>query len=807
MNSPSMTTISSRDKERDSQGELQPDSLTSSFSSRRIRKGGFAYDVPTLTSSATRNENGIEALSYEDTTAGKPPIPVIKAPPRLPPTETHPALRRTSLSAEEEKKRDSGLTTTTRSDPRSNSLAGSTLQDKERELGIVIDFDANSALANTVSLAPPMSAGDEGLRKSETKSSGIGSRWRKSSNKKRKSEAEDFTPLSTQIPTHSLIDDETLESIQFSKRGSLMLLGDRVRFGHARPYATRRQPSFSMLTSPAMKILPEDVEKESQKVRSMYEQGNNVAWEDGQYSSLAQNMAGLTTEPGKFGFLAPPPGIPFNRPGSTLSVRNEHELAGGIEDWEDIDGNEVDRYGFIDTSQRSSRPGTPEPRIQRVSTMLQLASNAPRVKRKWGRATTSSAASQGSSQKKTPSRKVSARSVTSQGSDSSQRSAGGRIKAASKRLPGNKDWKLIQTAGDMLTLPPGLADIAEDEEGGRAANAQKLKEIERGEKWRKMAKVVKYGAAGQGMQFEFDPKNPKVIERTWKGIPDRWRSAVWYSFLATSAAKRQDTIPDQHLINAFHRFQVESSREDVQIDVDVPRTINAHIMFRKRYTGGQRLLFRVLHAFSLQFPEPGYVQGMAALAATLLCYYDEEMAFIMMVRIWTLRGMDKVYSDDFRGLRAALDEFEKDWQSNSGSGIAKKLADLGINPTDWGVRWYLTIFNYSIPFAAQLRIWDVFMLLGEIDPTQPYTEHRPFQGSIDILHATSAALMDAVREILMDEESDFETAMKVIMSWIPIKDEELLMKVVRAEYKLHKKSDWTPAPPALAETATLPAML
>ena len=51
-------------------------------------------------------------------------------------------------------------------------------------------------------------------------------------------------------------------------------------------------------------------------------------------------------------------------------------------------------------------------------------------------------------------------------------------------------------------------------------------------------------------------------------------------------------------------------------------------MFRRRYRGGQRLLFRVLHAISIQFPETGYVQGMASLAATLFCYYDEERAFI-----------------------------------------------------------------------------------------------------------------------------------------------------------------------------------
>lgn len=51
-------------------------------------------------------------------------------------------------------------------------------------------------------------------------------------------------------------------------------------------------------------------------------------------------------------------------------TKRVHELAGGIEDWEDVSGQDVDRYGFITTRKRFDRPGTPEPRPpQRVSTV------------------------------------------------------------------------------------------------------------------------------------------------------------------------------------------------------------------------------------------------------------------------------------------------------------------------------------------------------------------------------------------------------------------------------------------------------
>ena len=50
-----------------------------------------------------------------------------------------------------------------------------------------------------------------------------------------------------------------------------------------------RQPSISMIGSPTIKLpLSDDLEMESQKVRSMYEQGSAFNWEDGKYSAMAK---------------------------------------------------------------------------------------------------------------------------------------------------------------------------------------------------------------------------------------------------------------------------------------------------------------------------------------------------------------------------------------------------------------------------------------------------------------------------------------------------------------------------------------
>lgn len=80
------------------------------------------------------------------------------------------------------------------------------------------------------------------------------------------------------------------------------------------------------------------------------------------------------------------------------------------------------------------------------------------------------------------------------------------------------------------------------------------------------------------------------------------------------------------------------------------------------------------------------------------------------------------------------------------------------------------------------------MLLGDSDLTpapSSTAQSSSFGTTLDVLHATSAALIDGTRDILLD--SDFENAMKVLTSWVPIQDEDLFMRVAKAEWKVHRR--------------------
>lgn len=651
------------------------------------------------------SSDSLKAIYYEDTKAAKPPIPITSATPPLSPRKDQTSgLKQPNRSENQPRapypirpklhdqvRRDSGLAPSTTTTP------------GESRTTLATDLYLESSLSprNSPSL-PRLPTSDDSASNSSTKNK----RWVTKKRRFRKDNAKSsanpqvpFMGIVTEIPTGSFEDLTGPGRVDFSKRGSMLIGGMKANspngspYKHSRLIGSRRIPDNlnpSLASNVPSRVLSADDELVSHKVRSMYEGGTDKAsdWAAGRYFQRDRNALGDEQEPQSMSRSSSVNPIdanyasaernqsltpdPMNR--ESLLTVEENELAGGIEDWEDVNGGDVDRYGFIvrrrfSLRESSINPPLPDPpQLQRMATSLQMLSEAPRRQRstiKRNDPTKPPGRSLTVMSKGRPSSKV-LRPLSSQGSyQASNNGRQSKLRFAANKLPHNKDRKVMEEAGDMLTLAPGLTDVGNLDEESKATVELKRKEWEREEKWRKMAKLVNHNRDGRGMTFEFDTKSPKVIERTWKGIPDRWRATAWHAFLTASAKKRKDSPTDENLIATFQKLVELGSPDDFQIDLDVPRTINSHIMFRRRYRGGQRLLFRVLHCLSIYFPETGYVQGMAALAATLLCYFDEEMAFVMLVRLWQLRGLQRLYESGFEGLMLALEEFEKIWLGKS----------------------------------------------------------------------------------------------------------------------------------------------
>ncbi|KAH0591355.1 hypothetical protein H2248_001432 [Termitomyces sp. 'cryptogamus'] len=250
-------------------------------------------------------------------------------------------------------------------------------------------------------------------------------------------------------------------------------------------------------------------------------------------------------------------------------------------------------------------------------------------------------------------------------------------------------------------------------------------------------------------------KEAKLRRRVYKGIPDAWRGASWDYMMerySSLGAREVDALAREYT-DALDK----PSTYDVQIDLDVPRTISGHIMFRTRYGAGQRSLFHVLHSFSLRCPKCGYVQGMGPIAATLLCYFDPARVYAALVRLHDAYTLHTVFSPGFPGLLEAIYVQERITQQMMPD-VFDAFRRHMISTTSYATKWYITLFSNSVPFQTQLRLWDAFLLEG-----------------YDVFVAVAVAIVWVYRDQITSSTANFETVLSLLSSFFVPEDEDVLM--------------------------------
>ncbi|XP_067002612.1 USP6 N-terminal-like protein [Anabrus simplex] len=224
-------------------------------------------------------------------------------------------------------------------------------------------------------------------------------------------------------------------------------------------------------------------------------------------------------------------------------------------------------------------------------------------------------------------------------------------------------------------------------------------EMERVKKWLKMLH-----------NWEASVTTEKMRRRLYKGLPDSVRGQVWRQLLKLDVVKEEQKGKYQEMLERAHR----GSPDIRQIDLDVNRTYRDHIMFRERYGIQQQALFNVLSAYSVYNLEIGYCQGMSQIAALLLMYMNEEDAF------WALSVLiaDKKYSMHgfyIPGFPKLL-RYQEHHDKIMNRFLPKLKKHLDRNGVDTGIytlKWFFQCFLDRVPFTLTLRIWDVYLFLGE----------------------------------------------------------------------------------------------
>ena len=292
-------------------------------------------------------------------------------------------------------------------------------------------------------------------------------------------------------------------------------------------------------------------------------------------------------------------------------------------------------------------------------------------------------------------------------------------------------------------------------------------------------------------------KRRKLRERVYKGIPDCWRSAAWEMMINNMSGAGPADM--ERLSQEYQDHLEQPSTYDIQIDLDVPRTISGHVMFRTRYGQGyaarsllvqplsnssfrQRSLFRVLHSFSLRCSECGYCQGMGPIAATFLSYMDPKRVYAALVHLHNSYSMHNIFKPGFPGLLEAIYIQERITEQMM-PGVYEAFKQQMISTTSYATKWYITLFANSIPFHTQLRLWDAFFLEGPdlfivvavaiVWVHKGKSPNLPGDRSCGPLHLTEIPI-----DCITSKSASFETILSLLSSFFVPEDDDVLLEWV-----------------------------
>lgn len=225
------------------------------------------------------------------------------------------------------------------------------------------------------------------------------------------------------------------------------------------------------------------------------------------------------------------------------------------------------------------------------------------------------------------------------------------------------------------------------------------------------------------MKVKLTRKEPITLNHDFKmrirsGIPHDYRSKVWSSMIRMRTREIRSKYGEnlyEQIIRFIEKEQktLMSTKLNVcfkQIDLDVLRTLPNNRHFENVASRGTKRVRRILRAYAYFNPTIGYCQGMNRLAATALLVLPENEAFWCLVAI--IQGiMPKDYY--LKPWLAQVDcsvlsELMEEKMPNLHRHLYQKETQLTV------FTWFFTIFVDAFRPELMLRIWDCFLLEGDI---------------------------------------------------------------------------------------------
>ena len=197
----------------------------------------------------------------------------------------------------------------------------------------------------------------------------------------------------------------------------------------------------------------------------------------------------------------------------------------------------------------------------------------------------------------------------------------------------------------------------------------------------------------------------KVKLRCRKGVPSSLRARAWQLLSGSHELQMHNPGRFQEL-----ERQPGDARWLDAIEKDLHRQFPFHEMFAARGGHGQQDLYRVLKAYTVLRPHEGYCQAQAPVAAVLLMHMPAEAAFWCLVQICD-RYLPGYYSAGLEAVQLDGEVFGALLRRVAPS-AHRHLRRHRVEPALYLTEWFMCIFARSLPWAAVLRVWDMFFCEG-----------------------------------------------------------------------------------------------
>jgi hypothetical protein len=259
----------------------------------------------------------------------------------------------------------------------------------------------------------------------------------------------------------------------------------------------------------------------------------------------------------------------------------------------------------------------------------------------------------------------------------------------------------MSRVGSFLQNLFSLADEAED-----AAGPEGLRESKHAAS---MERAVAIWRKDVIPDWETLLKRGKVTTLVQKGIPAAVRGQVWLLMIGN-----EQNVTREMWEEALARAARADQPQEVKrlIAVDLPRTFPKLQLFQE---GGPMHvdLTSVLEAFATHRPDLGYVQGMSFVGAMLMLHMSPLDAFVCLCNLLTSHFFVSLYQFNIRECLKHIRIYELLFSKHLPT-LFGHFVHLGVSPEHYLLDFFFTIFSRSLPLSVCARVWDCFLLEGEV---------------------------------------------------------------------------------------------